>query len=268
MLVSHESPLQLLQESLTYNDYDYCLVHLLSQYPKYLAFFKESVKNGRRVLLDNSMFELKEAFEADKFALWVDELRPHEYIVPDVYGDSCKTISNFEDWKKEYGDLPGKTIGVVQGATFKELADCYDYMAQNADKIAMSFNCPYFAATGYVPNECDNCNEWGILQTGRQKFIADLRIFNIWDSSKPHHLLGCALPQEFIAYKHMPEIESIDTSSPVVAGIHRIKYDYGLDTKITTLLADLLEADLDKEQLACIRYNIKKFREINKIDEE
>jgi hypothetical protein len=266
MLVSHESPLQLLQESLTYNDYDYCLVHLLEQYPEYLSFFKESVKNGRRVLLDNGMFELKKSFQSDKFAQWVVDLKPYEYIVPDVYGDSIRTIENFEEWKKNHKDLPGVKIGVVQGLSYKELADCYEYMSHNADKIAISFNCPYFRMTGYAPGES---NEWVLATSGRQKFIMDMIIDDIWDGTKKHHLLGCALPQEFGFYMKNDCIESMDTSNPIVAGIHNILYsDHGLDTKITTLLADLLEAKLDENQLSCIRYNIKKFREINNINKE
>ena len=42
------------------------------------------MKLGREVLLDNSIFELGEAFDSDKFAKYVEELKPSYYIVPDV----------------------------------------------------------------------------------------------------------------------------------------------------------------------------------------
>ena len=45
--ISHEVPLQLLEESKQFNDYDYCLPHLLDQYPKYEAYFRQSKKEGR-----------------------------------------------------------------------------------------------------------------------------------------------------------------------------------------------------------------------------
>jgi len=64
MLVSHESPISMLDASRKYNDYDYALVHLFEKYPEYYNFFKISLNLGREVLLDNSIFELGEAFDS------------------------------------------------------------------------------------------------------------------------------------------------------------------------------------------------------------
>ena len=69
MLVSHESPISMLEKSRDYNDYDYALVHLFESHPKYYDFFKESLLMDRDVLLDNSIFELGEAFDNAKAAL-------------------------------------------------------------------------------------------------------------------------------------------------------------------------------------------------------
>jgi hypothetical protein len=65
--ISHESPLCLLEKSREYNDYDYALVHLFEKYEQYYNFFAKSLKLGRRVILDNSLFELKESFDPEKF---------------------------------------------------------------------------------------------------------------------------------------------------------------------------------------------------------
>ena len=43
MLVSHESPISILEESKEYNDYDYALVHLFETHPEYYEFFKNSL---------------------------------------------------------------------------------------------------------------------------------------------------------------------------------------------------------------------------------
>jgi len=59
MLVSHESPISILDKSQSYNDYDYALVHLFETHPQYYDYFKNSVKLGREVLLDNSIFNLE-----------------------------------------------------------------------------------------------------------------------------------------------------------------------------------------------------------------
>ena len=56
VLISHECPLCLLTQSYYWNNYDYCLVHLLEKYPAYYNFFQKSIENKRHVILDNSIF--------------------------------------------------------------------------------------------------------------------------------------------------------------------------------------------------------------------
>lgn len=264
MQVSHESPLSLLETSRGYNDYDYCLVHLLPEYSQYHDFFAASKSLNRRVLLDNSIFELGEAFDPDELAKWISKLSPDEYIVPDVFDQSEKTMSNFESWRKTYSDLPGKTIGVVQGKTFQEMVDCYMFMTKNAGKVAFNFVCDYFRTKGYSLDP--SATQWHRLMNGRQNFVSELIREGIWAWHKPHHLLGCTLPQEFAYYKKFGvfNIETIDTSNPVVAGMHNILYDeYGLQNKVTTKLVDILEEPVSKEKWNNIKFNLAKFRSIN-----
>ncbi len=267
MLISHESPLALLEKSRTYNDYSYALVHLFEKYPHYYEFFVEEKRIGRKVLLDNSMFELRKAFDADKFAQWIVDLRPDEYIVPDVFSDSKATIASFESWKETYGNIPGNAIGVIQGTTYQEIINCYRYMTENADKIAFSFECPYFYARGYLPGPTST--KWQLLSMGRVSLIQDLINDGIWNDSIPHHLLGCATPQEFMMYtpKQRLSIESIDTSNPVVAGMHGVRYTMGgLEDKITAKLADMLETPVSDKNWEDIRYNLTMFRKINHLE--
>ena len=267
MLVSHESPLCLLEQSRHYNDYEYCLVHLLEQSEPYKQFFFDSVKMGRHVLLDNSIFELGTAFDTEKFAKWVVELNPTEYIVPDVLENCDATIENFENWNKTYKSLPGKKIGVVQGKSFSELVKCYKYMSTHADKIAISFDYSYYSTTGFVDEMHDN--KWYRYMAGRQQFLTSLVARQYW-CYKPHHLLGAALPGEFGYYNNLKNvfdnIETIDTSNPIIAGMFNVRYTKrGLDEKITTKLADSLNMKLDKKQLLDIEYNIQQFKILNNI---
>ena len=99
LLVSHESPLQLLDESLSYNDYQYCLVHLMEENEEYRNWFltvgKRYCQEG---LLDNSIFELGEAFDPDKYGYWLTEINPNYYIVPDVLEDADATIYKWNEW--------------------------------------------------------------------------------------------------------------------------------------------------------------------------
>ena len=258
--VSHESPLCLLEESRVYNDYDYALVHLFEQEPAYYAFFKASVTMNREVLLDNSIFELGKAFDSKAYVDWICNLNPTYYIVPDVLENHQETVDSFMDFTDAYSGVPGLRIGAVQGKTYQELVDCYKFMADCADYIAMSFDFSYYQTTGRGNTPLER------MMTGRQRLIADLIDDGIWCWDKPMHLLGCSLPQEFKYYtnNNIYNIRSVDTSNPIMAGIKRLKYagNLGLTSKPQGLLANHLNVQLDPDQQSLINYNIKSFRSI------
>jgi len=262
ILISHESPISILTESLQYNDYDYCLVHLLEQKPEYAEFFKKSKLLNREILLDNSIFELGTSFEPSKFAKYVESLQPNWYIVPDVLEDGYATIESFNKFTSTYKDLPGLKIGAVQGKCYDELVDCYKYMSQNADYIAISFDFSYYIGTGIGLSKLDRWCD------GRKRFIKSLINDGIWDWNKPHHLLGCSLAKEFSYYvnNNIYNIRSIDTSNPVVAGIKGMRYngDLGLIDKPSVKLADLIDHEVTTDELEIINYNTRQFKNILK----
>jgi hypothetical protein len=258
MLVSHESPISILDKSREYNDYDYALVHLFETHPEYYEYFKNSVKLGREVLLDNSIFELGEAFDSEKFAKYTKELKPSYYIVPDVLEDGYATIKSFSEFTSKYTDLPGLKIGAVQGKTYDEIVDCYRYMSEYADYIAISFDFSYYIATGRGKTKLER---WC---SGRQKLINDLKSDGIWNANKPHHLLGCSLAREFKKYVGDRSIRSVDTSNPVVAGIKELRYtgDLGLNEKPSIMLADLIDHEVTDTEWENIDHNVWCFKDI------
>jgi hypothetical protein len=262
ILVSHETPISLLSESVAYNDYDYALVHLFDTKPEYYDHFVKCLESGRQVLLDNSIFELGKAFDNDKFADYVKKLKPTFYIVPDVLEQGYDTVKNFSDFTTKYADLPGMRIGAIQGKTYDELVDCYKYMSEYADYIAISFDFSYYIVTGRGKSKLER---WC---TGRQNFINDLIQDGIWNWSKPHHLLGCSLAKEFRYYvdKNIYNIRSVDTSNPIVAGIEGLLYnhDFGLNTKPTTKLADIIDTAVSEQQTHNIYHNVHMFKKILK----
>jgi len=269
MLVSHESPISMLETSRKYNDYDYALVHLFETHPQYYNFFKVSLTLGREVLLDNSIFELGEAFDSEKFAEYVEELKPTYYVVPDVLEDSAATIASFHKFNLNYLNLPGLKIGVVQGTTYQELVDCYKYMSDNADYIAISFDYSWYkGATSLTKRDRLNFTErQQILQRqrgGRKRLINMLIEDGVWNHSKPHHLLGCSLADEFADYSSIKSIRSVDTSNPVVAGIVGERYlkGIGLLDKPSILLADLIKEGISPDQREDILYNTSEFKKL------
>ena len=260
--ISHESPLSMLDISRTYNDYDYALVHLFETNPDYFNFFKESLEQGRTVLLDNSIFELGTAYDSNKYVDWINKLEPTEYIIPDVLEVCDETIWQADSWMKStvyHVHTQSMRIGVVQGTTYGELVKCYTALDRmGIDKIAISFDYSHYLTVFPHPNK------WVSYAMGRVITLNQLLVDGIINTKKPHHLLGCAHPREFSFYNH-PEfnwIESLDTSSPIVHGIKKVGYGDRVAnwTKEKTKLADLLDCVPDAEQEKCIAENVEAFR--------
>tara|TARA_R110000744_G_scaffold338196_3_gene443406 strand:+ start:1331 stop:2131 length:801 start_codon:yes stop_codon:yes gene_type:complete len=254
--IAHESPKSIFDTVQKYTDYDYALVHLFEEDEGYLEQFKVAVNKGREVILDNSIFELEEAFDADRFAYWINELKPTWYVVPDALEDAKKTMNQMADWNMHYADsVHGKKIGVAQGKTYKQITACYEYLDKIADvdMIAISFDYSYYSKS--VPHP----NKYVSWMLGRIKLLGDLMKDGIINQDKPHHLLGCSLPQEFSFYAQYPWIYSLDTSNPVVHGIKGIQYGSdGLWSKESQKLFELINYEVQDTNL--ILNNIHKFK--------
>ena len=250
--VSHEVPISILEESRQFNDYDYALLHLTYEYPEYKQFYIDSIKMGREVLLDNSLFELGDALTLEQVAQGVKDLNPTWVVVPDCLHEKDITIERFKEWEDRYSDLDVMTIGVVQGKTGAEMDECYAFMSMNADKIAIPFDRAAFG---------DTLEEWC---EGRPAYIKHLIVEGRWNNQKPHHLLGCSYAREFNnPLYQIFSIETVDTSNPIVAGIKRLSYaPDGLNEKPSIKLCDLIDAKLGFEQSAIIMHNVNTFKKI------
>jgi hypothetical protein len=249
MLISHECPISLLKESKRFNDYDYALVHLFETEPDYYDYFVESLEQGRKVILDNSIFELGQAFDSEKFLRYIKLLKPTEYIIPDALEDCLATMDNALDWKEKYlwliDENVSKSIGVVQGKSYEDLVNCYQYL----DEVINVDICPH-------------PNKWMGYTMGRVTTLSRMLEDGIINQNKPHHLLGCALPIEFMFYREGFEwLESLDTSNPVVHAILNISYEYGgLVDKQSIKLVDLLHSKLNQSQFDLVRLNTTLFK--------
>lgn len=271
--IAHEAPMSLMPLIRQVTDYDYALVHLFED-PEigeaYKNFFQESMKMGRKVILDNSIFELGEAFDVGHFFYWVEKLLPTEYIIPDVFQDCRGTLTNVDKWfelvESMNPELLNKcnAIAVVQGNTEKECIECYKALSANPKiyKIAIPFDLPWYQAENKITSK-----EIAFME-GRRIFIHKLNELNTSGTiknPKPLHLLGCALPQEFEFYKEwyhrFSNIQSIDTSNPVLHGIEGIRYKpFGLELKSKTKMADVMKNSISAEGFATVFFNVGTFR--------
>ena len=253
----HEAPKSIFKTVQRWTDGDYALVNLFAEDEEYFRLFKNAVADGREVILDNGVFELGEAWDADQFAGWVDKLQPTYYIVPDVLEKGEATIESFFNFTRTHKGLPGKVIGVVQGKNLHEFIECYRQIEPYCDKVGISFDCSWYR------EGIKSSNKWEQLAGGRLKTLIQMDEAGIINHNKPHHLLGVSLPQEMMHYRMYgwKWIDSVDTSNPVVHGLKHIVYDsMGLHNKETQKLYTLINSSVDAVQMDDIMHNIRQFR--------
>ena len=257
--VSHEVPRCLLYDSENFNDYDYALVHLLEEDETYREYFLEARDKGRYIILDNSLHELGHAYNDAGLLKWVEELRPNEFIIPDVWEDRNASVVNARKWASI--ELPEgvEKVAVVQATTIHEAATCYQtYKDLGYKKIAFSYGASYY--NDVVPHPNKDLGK----ALGRLSVISALYKTKVISQRDKIHLLGCAVPQEFGWYKGYECIESIDTSNPVMAALEGIRYTTaGLDKKPKANMNDyyyMLENEVNWDLLTD---NLTKFRYIN-----
>jgi len=257
--ISHEVPFCLLEKSREFNSYDYMLPHLMDENEEYRNFFYESKKMGRYIVMDNSLHELGEAYNTARLLLWIDEIKPDEFIVPDVWEDYAASIRNAKQWSKV--ELPeGVTkVAVVQAKSMYEAGLCVQaYRDLGYKKIAFSYGAEYYHELCPHPNK-----DLG-KAIGRYMVLSNFQNNKTLLPNDRVHLLGTASPIEFGMYKNMPFIESIDTSNPIMAAIDAMVYTkMGLDRKPMANMNNFQDIDIDEINLGSINYNVEMFRQIN-----
>ena len=260
MKISHEVPRCLLTASPEFNNYDYCLPHLLDLDEEYLQYFIDARDKGRYVIMDNSLHELGEAYDYDRLRFWVNELKPNEFIVPDVWMNCAQTAAQAKYWKQFEFPEETKKVAVIQGEDKNQAYLCANLLHNlGYTKLCVSYGATWY--NDFFPHS--NLDMGKAL--GRVRFVQGLLKLNELKDIK-FHLLGCSIPQEFGWYDNNPRIESIDTSNPVMAALEGIEYkDHGLNIKPSANMNDHFEVDFMDIQYGSILYNANKFKKINNL---
>jgi len=260
--ISHEVPLCLLDESLKFNNYDYCLPHLMDKHEEYKNFFMRSKVNGRHIMMDNSLHELGVPYTDERLFYWLQVLEPHEFFVPDYWEDKTQSIVSAKKWSEIQNGFPHITfIAVVQAKSINEAIECYQvYKDLGYKKIAFSYGASYYNEIHNHPNKAIG------KALGRIQVINHLHNIGLIHNNDRIHLLGCSVPQEFGYHRLNSYIESIDTSNPVMAAIQGLKYDIlGLEVKPTVNMNECFEMPLSEINMELLNYNIEQFKQINNL---
>ena len=263
--ISHEVPFCLLEKSREFNDYDYCLPHLMDENEEYRNFFYKSKEMGRYIVMDNSLHELGEAYNTERLLHWIEEIKPNEFIVPDVWENYSESVRNAKIWSQV--ELPDGVmkVAVVQAKSLHEARLCVQaYKDFGYKKIAFSYGAAYYHELCPHPNA-----DFG-KAVGRFMVLSTLYSSKALTKFDRVHLLGTASPIEFGMYKNIECIESIDTSNPIMAAIENTRYnEMGLLSKPVANMNNFQDKTI--EQLASnptlfystVEYNVEMFRKIN-----
>lgn len=215
ILASFESPYSLLNASLRYNDYPYLLAHLLEESGEYRIYARKAIESSEYSILDNSAFELGQAFDLDKYEIQVKKYKPSYHVIPDSIHDADGTMLLADDWISNRGHDPAKCIGVVQGKSMADAMRCYQYLDEELKVgiLAIPYHLPFYVVADPLGYRLTAEERQSL---GRASFISMLWECNVLNPFKDHHLLGCAALNEFAKYTDYGFIKSVDTSLPVI----------------------------------------------------
>jgi len=258
MKISHEVPRCLLTTSIEFNDYDYCLPHLLDKDEEYLQYFLDAKKKGRYIIMDNSLHELGEAYDHQRLLYWIKELTPNEFIVPDVWMEGHMTAAQAKYWLQFQYPKKTKITAVIQGKDKNDAYLCAGLLSNlGYEKLCVSYGATWY--NDFFPHSNKDMGK----ALGRVRFVQGLLKLDQFKNTN-FHLLGCSIPQEFSWYNNHPQIESIDTSNPIMAALEGIRYkENGLDRKPKANMNDHFNIDINDIKYDDITYNVNTFRKIN-----
>ena len=256
---SHETPFCLLGNSLKFNDYQYCLPHLMEQNEQYREHFMQCKADGIEIYLDNSLHELGASVSDELLTKWVNILEPSTFFVPDAWEDYDTSVVNARRWSNIAVPETTTKCAVIQAKSLHEAMLCVQaYRDLGYKKFAFSYGASYY-------NElCPALNPDFGKAIGR--FIAISRMYEegILLSRDRVHLLGTAWPAEFSLYRDMPFIESLDTSNPIMAALDGTIYrEHGVSRKPIANMNNYQDMPIDDVAMELVEYNVMKFRSIN-----
>lgn len=207
----------------------FCLAQLYKKSPEYREFFRERVREGAWVTLDNGAGDHDVVTEEDLFTA-MEDLLPSEVIPPDYLFDCDRTMSAFALFvtqmrmRLEFDKI--EIFACPQGATRDEWVECYTHF----------LNIPQVNTIGMskiaVPKAF--LDKTGDTDIAEARNIAYDYLKTRGLLHKPLHFLGMGDPREFRHYKGDPIIRSTDSCNTVWAGMNDIKFPGGDFRRIPT----------------------------------
>ena len=256
MKISHELPLSLFPYSMDWNDYEYCLPHLIDKHEEYRQFFLDSSERGRFIIMDNGLFEGVTHTTQDLLEK-IDLIQPNIFIAPDEWNNRTITARNAKHWTQYKLPFKTKLMVVLQGKTVNEIHTLYQQCVDlGYTHFAFNHSSVVYQELGGSENPLAN------QSVGRVMLIQYLLTQNVIKDYHYIHLLGASTPQEFTYYRdtHPTLINSVDTSNPIICGALGTRYsEMGLLTKPSNKIEEFMEQNLE-DKLEDIIFNVSAFK--------
>lgn len=208
MKVAIISPTPLLESLATRSAFHEALAHEYMVDAVYREFYKERVRLGDEVILDNGAYELGEAIPIEDLRWCIKDLNPMAVFLPDVRFDAKETQHRSTIAAEQLYDLAVKLWCVPQGNDLDSILDSYTYFAKQ----------PWCSGFGLY-EEIGQVAGLG----WRSDFLQFLQERDLVKPSRWYHLLG--MEEDLTRLKQLATfdwVDSIDSVKPIVYGLHGI----------------------------------------------
>ena len=239
-------------------DFHLILAHLLDN-EEYVNFYKEKIKRGDQVILDNSAFEFKRALSAEEIFGFIKRsgIEPTYVVAPDYPFQHWEvTWKSTLDFLNEVKNENYKVMAVPQSEKghWQGWVECYKLMADHPDIhiIGMSI-------LG-IPNAF--CSLTGTEDIAFNRIFATNYLLErgIANKTKWHHYLGLGGgPREILIQRQLGLMDSNDSSSPFWHGYLGIELDntlWGLKNGKSPIEVDF-NAPYDEAREQAIKANVE-----------
>jgi len=191
---------------------DLLLAGLLDR-SEYVNFYKQKIKGGSYAILDCGSFETAE-IDDYSYLTSAEDLGVQELMVPDVVGDSLKTMNRAKNFLEHVTTSrlePFKLEIVPQGSNIDEYLTCLTLLM----KLTLKHKQLRDVVIG-ISKVSGDIAARSITKTNRC-YINRPIIVNLVEKLFPQteiHLLGLVDPVELFAYRYHEKITGIDTTAP------------------------------------------------------
>lgn len=275
MKQAYITPTSYLSQFASQGDFYLALAHLIDDNGtnEYARFHRRAAEQGRRVILDNGLFE-GASVQTDELIQRARAIRAHVVCAPDILYNTKGTIKEFKSFirAKQEAGLVCDVMGIPQADNPADFWECFQFMDLHPECSIIGLSILS------VPKSFSRFgNKEQPITSSRVHFLRQLYAFSDLSGRRitPCHLLGLGESYDDVKVANellARDVVSNDTSSTFVHGMHGVEYeedgtipggkiheklDFDLPRNLTVQQQALIQKNIDiAKRLADAKYNI------------